>query len=179
MKLRRFDKDERGTITIEFVIWFPFLFAWFVGTVVFFDAYKTRSHAAKVTYTIGDIISRSEYLNTGDVDNLYLLESRMLPKIRSGLGLRISSVRARTSPGGGIEYTVLWSVTRGPDMTPLTDVNIPVDIIPTMAPLETVVVTETFTPYVPMADWVGLQTQYWRTAIVNSPRFYPAVTYTP
>ncbi len=179
MKIKHFNSDERGTITIEFVIWFPFLFAWFVGTVVFFDAYKTRSHAAKVTYTIGDIVARSEFISPDDMDNLYLLESRMLPKIRNGLGLRISSVTARSAPGGGLEYTVDWSAVRGPDVAPMTDADIPTDVMPTMVPLETVVITETYTPYVPMADWVGIQTQYWRTAIVNSPRFFPAVTFTP
>lgn len=177
--MKRFNKDEQGTITIEFVIWFPFLFFWFVGTAVWFDAYRTRSHAAKVTYTIGDLVSRTEILTLDDVDNLYNLEQRMLPRISNGLGMRISSVAYQDDGNGGFEYTVQWSQARGPDVIPMVDADIIPSELPTMIALETVVIAETYVPYVPMADWVGITTKTLRNSVINAPRFYPAVTLDP
>ncbi len=178
MKLfgKNFGNDEKGTITIEFVIWLPFLLLWFVGTAVWFDAYRTRSHAAKVTYTIGDLVSRSEILTLSDIDNLYALEQRMLPRISNGLGLRVTSVEYHDDGAGGLIHSVQWSQTRGSNISPMTDADIDPAEMPIMSPLETVVIVDTYVPYIPMVDWVGITSKTLRTSVINAPRFYPSVT---
>ena len=171
--LRRFLRDEHGTLTMEFLLWLPLLAFWFVVSVVFYDAYKSRNDAAKATHTLSDIMSRQVEVSDAYINDLALLEQKLLPRVSSGHKLRISSIQYANNA-----YTVLWSRAIGGGL-PLTSAEIDPNFIPQMADFDTVIVTEVSVPFVPFADWVGIQARSWSFALVTRPRFVSQIAMIP
>lgn len=169
-----FWRDERGTLTMEFLLWLPILAFWFVVSVVFYDAYKSRNDAAKAAHTLSDIMSRQVEVSDASLNELFLLEEKLLPRVSSGHKLRISSVRY--SAGA---YEVLWSNAMGTGWLPLTTAELDPNFFPQMAEFDTVIVTEVSVPYVPFADWVGIEARSWNFALVTRPRFVSQVALIP
>jgi len=162
---RAFRDDERGSLTLEFVLWIPLLSFWAVFSLAVYQAMDNRSDAAKATYTISDIMSRYSEIDRSDMQQLELLINELLPGASAGARLRFSSIEYKDE-----KYTVLWTECFGP-IGSLTDAGIPVDLIPTMEEGETVILTETYVPYLPIFDVGGLEPFVWSTAIVTRPRF--------
>jgi len=172
-KLATFLRDERGSLTAEFVLWVPVLGFWFALSVGVFDAYKSRNAAAKTANTIADIITREDTVDNAFLDNLLLLEQRLLPRAPSGEQLRISSIQYTAANG----YTVRWSRAMGGGQQSLTDADIPLGIMPTMAELDTIILTEVDIPWDPF-DFVSVvDPQPWSFEIVARPRFVTEILY--
>lgn len=159
-------------MTVEFVIVVPLLMLWFVGSFVFWDGFRSRSHAAKAAYTVSDIMSRySQTVTNTDLDNLFALETKLLPRAAGAVTLRITSICYREDAfGNNGEYSIHWSRSMGGG-TPMTTAGIPLNIMPVMASGDTVLLTETWVPWRPLVDWVGITNQVWRTNLVSRPRF--------
>lgn len=167
--LRRFVEDDRGTLTIEFLLWLPFLALWFVVSVVFYDAYKSRNDAAKAAQTLSDIMSRQVEVSNAFIDELADLQDKLLPRVPNGKELRISSIQY-----SGGAHQVLWSRAVGGG-SPLIDALIDPASIPTMSEFDTVIATELSVPFVPFANWVGIEARTWRFFIITRPRFVSQV----
>lgn len=167
--LGRWQRAERGSITIEFMLWLPLLAFWLVASVAFFDAYKSRSDAAKAAHTLSDIMSRQVEMSNAFADELFALEDKLLPRVSAGKRLRISSIQFAAEA-----YRVQWSRALGGGQ-PLADAEIPLALLPVMADLDTVVLTELYVPYQPVADWAGIPARAWVFAIVARPRFVSAI----
>jgi hypothetical protein len=173
--LRRLQRDETGTITIEFLLWVPLLCFWFVVSVAFFDAYKSRSEAEKAAQTVSDIMSRQVEVTDAFVGELYSLQGNLLPRARAGSRLRVSSLQYSIDEEGNGAYRVIWSVPRGGGL-PLADENIPIALLPeAMADLETVVLTELSVPYQPFTSWARIDITSWTYSLISRPRFVSAV----
>lgn len=168
---RRWLADERGSVTMEFVVWIPFLLFWFVVSVVYFDAFKSRNDTSKAAHTMSDILSRQSEVTQEFLDQLFALQANLLPRAPEGSWMRISSIQYDATEE---EHVVVWSESVGRD-EPLLDENIRTTILPAMADLDTVVLTELFVPYFPFADWVGFDARIWTIAIVARPRFVSAI----
>lgn len=174
--LKRFARDERGSITLEFVIWLPFLLFWVVFSLGVFLAMDNRADAAKATYTISDIVSRyTTTLTRDDVDDLRALMNQLLPNSANGL-MRISSIEFDQG-----SYTVQWTACFG-NIPPMTNDEIPLNVVPQyMDNKDTVIVTETFTPYLPILvpvpsisgdrGYAVPNSLSWQIGVASRPRF--------
>ncbi len=105
---RSFSTDDRGAITVEFVVWCPILFLWFIGSVAFYDGYRDRGRAEKASHVIGDIVSRQVEVSPEFVSSLHDLQETLLPDMPSGKWIRLSSVLY-----SGGNYFVEWSDATG------------------------------------------------------------------
>ncbi|MSU88281.1 hypothetical protein GE300_01455 [Rhodobacteraceae bacterium 2CG4] len=193
--LDRAARDEDGTVSIEFVLTFPLLALWFIGSFVWFDAFRSNSLTAKTAYTLSDIASRwaadddSPYVTLAELDDLFAAHKVLLPPRIDDGWLRVSSICFN-----GTGNRVLWSylgddtyaaamADPDDDMDPrigyLTDETIPASIIPPMSVNDTVILTEVFATWTPLADWVGLEESDWRNRLVTRPRFRTVVPLDP
>lgn len=167
----RFASDEQGTMTVEFAIVFPLLMLWFLGSFVFFQTFRNYSHAEKASFAIADILSRQTVVNNSYLDSLGPLFTALRPSRSTGEWLRFTSVKYTAALG----YKVQWSrsVSGG---APLT--TPPLAVMPTMSEGETILLTETYVPYRPMVDWVGIPPLTWANRIISRPRSVAAVVKT-
>lgn len=172
-KISAYLKDDSGTATIEFVLWFPLLMFWILGIVVFFDAFKSRGALISANTIVADIISRNSEITADYLDLLQLLQASLLPKT-SGSGLRISSVLYTIDPNIVDDpgtYTVQWSGVTGAATILLVDDDIQISELPDMYSSETVLLVESFVPYVPMTSYIGMSVTTLRRTIAISPRY--------
>ncbi|HUS53298.1 MAG TPA: hypothetical protein VMY41_04735 [Thermohalobaculum sp.] len=164
-------RDERGTITIEFVLWTPVLALWLVASAAFFDAYKSRNDASKAAQTLADIASRQIEVSDTFLNELYALQDNLLPRAPEGTLVRVSSVQYVAAVD---EYQVLWSAPLGGGEA-MAQENIPLGILPAMADFDTVILTELVVPYRPFTNWAKIEMTEWSFALVSRPRFVSAI----
>lgn len=155
--LDRFIRDERGSLTIEAVIMVPILVWVLVATLVFFQAFHAQSLNVKVTYTIGDILSREDAPITPKyIDSMYRLQGAMTGSSEPRK-LRITAVTYR---GSDKTYRVVWSQVRGTGVTAHSDASlarIAGASLPVMADGQVTILTETWLDHKPLfAGWWGL-----------------------
>jgi len=165
-------RDERGTITIEFVIWLPLLMFWFVASVAFYQAYKSRNDASNVAHTLTDILSRQVEVNDAFFTELYALQDQLMPNAPAGATLRVTNVRY---DAGNTRYEVLWSRAIGGPL-PYPAGEIVSEIFPQMAGGDTVVLMELSIPYASFTDWDGVGDRTWNFAMVARPRFVSSIS---
>jgi hypothetical protein len=170
-----FLRDERGNMSIETVIVIPLLMFALIGGLTYWNAFNANSRTAKVAYTIGDIMSRHTAVDDTDMTYLFDLQNKMLPGNVVQRQLRISSICFEDG-----QYTVLWSYTRsGADILALpvlTEAEIPIEIMPSMAPQDSVILVELRGSWTPQFLNYGLSGATWNNALVTRPRF---VKYVP
>lgn len=163
--LKAFWRDDRGSLTVEFMLWLPLLAFWLILSIGVYDAFMTRNQVAKAAHTISDIVTRQVTFGDADFLDIVDLQGRLLTRAREGSEIRITSIELN-----GGQLKVLWSkATAGLD--PLIDETIPVDHIPTMAELDGVVLTEVYVPWTPFAENYGLTSHTWSFLIPSRPRF--------
>lgn len=175
--IARFRRDERGWMTAEAVLILPVLVWWYLGSLVFFDAYDARSINLKASYTISDLFSRNL---DGQIDaNEIEAMSDLFDYLTAGHGtdgaLRVSLLHCSKDCGeAGRELTLDWSYgTNGKDPLTGADLLIYDDVIPLMALGDRVFVVETFTRYQPPFN-VGLSEDSYSNVVVTRPRFVAA-----
>ncbi len=169
----RLARDERGTITMEFVIWLPILVFWFVVSASFFQAFKSRNDAANVAHALTDILSRQVEVNDAFFTELYALQGQLLPDAPAGATLRVSNIQYDATLA---QYTVLWSnAIGGPQPLPAGPVSSPV--FPEMAAGDTVVLVEFTVPYTAFTDWDGVGNRTWSFSLVTRPRFVSSIAH--
>ena len=177
----RFGTDERGSMTIEFMIWIPLLMMWFAASVVPYDAYRNRDDAAKAAYTISDIASRQieiESTPPNEIDELYTLQQRMLPHADGETTLRVSSVKYAEADG---RHCLAWSEARG-DLAshpPLSQADVESDAflarVPQMADQDHMLLVEVMVPFVPFSTLGGIEARTWTFDVFTRPRFVSKV----
>lgn len=163
--LRHFWNDDNGSITLEFVLWVPFLTFWAVFTLAVFHAMDNRADAAKATYTLADVISRQAEVDNAYINQISRLLDEVLPGSQNGATVRISSV-----PFEDGAYKVRWSKCFG-DIPPLADADIPLGDFPFTGSGKEQLLVETYVPYLPIFDIGGLEPFVWTHKIVIEPRW--------
>ncbi len=174
---RRFTEDEEGTVTIEFLLTFPLLVLWLMGSYVFFDIYKSESKASKAAYAIADIMSRQEDVDQAELLDYYTLLDRLLPRASDDKWMRISSI---SYDEANEAYEVEWSYVRAPlgDAQKMTNETIPENDLPMVADNDSVILVEIEIPYTPIVSSVGLTNLEWKPRVVMRPRFIAKVVCT-
>lgn len=171
--LRRFCRDETGTIIAEAVIVLPMMLWAYLALFVYWDAYRSVNAAQKAAYTIADVVSREKvplpanYINGLRNTMRYLIDRDQEVKIR------VTSISYSAVDG---EFKVEWS--RSPDnaMTPLTTLSLQTmkSRIPNMADGDSVVLVETEVYYTPAFN-VGLTDEVLKQFIITRPRVLPKI----
>jgi Flp pilus assembly protein TadG len=171
--VRRFARDSRGAVAIEFVLVMPFLFWAFMAVYVYFDGYRQSTVNLKAAYTIGDLVSReTEAINPAYIDSMYDLH-KLLTRASSATTLRISIVRW-SQPDA--RYYLDWTQSRGgvADMTN-EDLVALASRLPTMPNNERVIVVETTNRFVPLFAGVGMEPISLDNFVFTRPRFAPQI----
>jgi len=163
--------DERGTLTMEFLLWLPLLAFWLVASVAFFQAYKSRNDASNTAHALSDIVSRQVEVSDAFFPQLYALQARLLPRAPAGTRLRVSSIEYVAKDE---TYRVLWSRAEGGG-EPLPEAVVEASMLPAMADRDTVLLTELEVPFFPFTDWAGIGSRTWSFALVARPRFVSKV----
>ncbi len=181
---RRALRDTGGTLSVELVLVLPMLTLWFAASFIFFDVFRVSYVNDKAAYTVADLISRQmTAIDADDIDGMnkifdFLIDDRGLTWIRVS---SVQYIKGDPSIGVDDQYLVEWSsATRGHQEfgpTGMTEYDL-VKYIPIMGNLETVILTETFTRYIPPLEGF-IPEQNMSTFIVTRPRFVPRILFTP
>jgi len=173
---RKFRRDEDGTMTMEFVIVAPLLFIVVIAGFEFFDAFKSYSRAAKVTYTIADNLSRREKINEAKVTELHALMNALLPWMNGDKTLTITSITFDEDDG----YVCDWSKHSDRNMTmnfnlalnsSALQTSMFTDILPSIAIGDSIILVETIIPHRTLFSMFGLRDIEWENQIAIRPRF--------
>lgn len=169
-KLTRFLQDEQASMTLEFVAVLPLMLFWFVGSIVFFDAYKARMDADSAAIVIADVTSRHVYVNDNFLEEMAFLHRVLLPKA-DATWLRISTIVYDADDN---QHYVRWSeVPNSLEGEALEDDDIPLDLLWDMYDGEVVIIVDTMVPYQPLVDWVRIGARNWESRKVITPRPEP------
>ena len=168
---KAFLHDEDASMTVEFVIWIPWLLFYLVFTTSAYLAMDSRLEAMRASITLTDITSRVEVdfdaALIGDLDTMF---QALTPSATDDRLVRIS----RVDWVGGA-YVVAWTFCLG-DVEPLEAADL-VDndnlaaVMPPMADLSSILLVETYVPYTPVSEAFGLEPVVWANRKVVTPRF--------
>lgn len=171
--LRRFWSETNAAVAFETVIVFPFLVWAWVGTFIFFDAYRVYNTSIKATYTVADLLSRQTCtVYEADIEGMSAMLAAMI-RDTDRVEMRATQI-LRTSGG---DYLVDWSEATGT----LADYATPSlaaieDRLPDMAEGERIVLVESFIDYEPAFD-IGLNNLTFDNFTVTRPRYAGQVPY--
>jgi hypothetical protein len=175
--LRRYARDEKGTIIVDAVIVIP-MFVWaYAGLFVYWDAYRSINTVQKASYTISDLISRTQ----GQVNDDFIsgMQATMNYLLRADQGgqIRVTSYQWNVLND---RYEVIFSrAPGGGSMTALTTADLAglVARLPTMSDGDSAILLETRVPYTPPLSF-GLEPTTIEQFIVTRPRFLPKICHT-
>ncbi|MFD0979615.1 TadE/TadG family type IV pilus assembly protein [Tropicimonas aquimaris] len=170
--LRHFLVRADGSLSVEAAIILPALCYIYVGSFVWFDAFRMQTVNLKATYTISDMISRE--FNAIDQDYFDGLDS-VYEYLTDGVyptQLRVSIIECTDGCDSDDtrQLAVCWSkATTG--RLPLTDEDLAGkgDIVPYFQWADQLIMTETFMAYTPAFN-VGLGAQTYENVVFTRPR---------
>ncbi len=167
-RLRRWHGREDGSITIEAMLMLPLLIWCFIGTFVFYDAYRSQFTNSKASYTIGDILSRETGFVTPEyMDSLYNLQ-RFLVGRSDPIRLRLTVIRYDEDND---TYNVVWSQNRGGGGTlNSSGVNALRGFIPDMADGARAIIVQSSMSYSPIYE-AGIGEMEFDDFVVTRPRW--------
>lgn len=168
--LARFKADKTGVMTLEFMILLPILLMWFAGMFVFFDAFHKWMKSLKASYTVADLLTRQTVIDDAFIFALDgVFDSISQTKNKDGTWLRVSQVRKIDDA-----LEMLWTTpTYSNDVEGVLEFSIEDvrDNIPLMANNEYVIVVQSYRPFSPVFDWVGLDVTTFSNIVVAPLRF--------
>lgn len=162
----KFRADETASLTVEFVMIYPVLITWFIGSIVFFDAFNSKATAQRTSHTIADILSRQTSTSNSFVDTMLVIQNRMMPRESVGT-VRVTSIQKDLLG----DLSILWTHSTDVASTPLLIADVSLSILPDIGNGESILLVETTVPFVPIADWVGFTVTEWTNSVVIKPRF--------
>lgn len=174
--LGTFGRRQDGSISIEAVIMLPALAWCYLGTYVFFDAYRSQSVNIKAAYTIADTMTReTNYITPAYVDGMFELQE-FLVNTEEDVAIRLSVF---TFDEASNAYQIVWSEPRGgPAPLDTAGLNDNSAAIPLMADADIALLVETWVDYVPSFG-VGIAEFTFRDFVVMRPRFAPQLCWNP
>jgi len=166
--LRRFWKDDRAAIAMETVLITPLLVWTFVGSFIFFDAFRTYNSSIKATYAVADVLSRQ--LNTVfayDIEGMTQIFEHL---VRNNGDARLRATQINYD-GNLEEYRVDWSYATNGEARLFTANLVGMEeLLPVMAHGERIILVQSFIPYQPVFD-SGLDFLTFRNFTFTRPRY--------
>jgi Flp pilus assembly protein TadG len=170
-RFRRFFRDESGTIVVDVVLLLPVLVWGYVGLFAYWDSYRSINTVQKASYTISDLLSRSQ--NVVGINDAYLAGMRttlntMIDSDQSSK-IRVTSYKWSESRN---RYEVIFSRSPSSAMTALTtnDLAAMTNRLPIMSDGDSAVLLEVEVAYTPPVAY-GLEPTTIKQFIVTRPRF--------
>lgn len=178
---KRFLRDERGAVLLEFLLFLPLLVWTMIAVVVFWDVFRTINTAQKAAYSVSDLISRQEdNLSASFVDGMQDVFDYLMLNTAQDTRLRITSLYYDDATKS---YKLIFSVSPGNLMTPYTETDLQTltDRIPVLNDKDSVVIVETLVDYTPpfntgifnIAEALG--SNVFDEFVVTPPRFRTAI----
>lgn len=166
-RLRQFRSDERGASALEAVIITPVLIWVYVGSFVFFDAFRTYSSSVKATYAVADVISRQNQTVTAfDMEGFADIFETMV-RNSGDVRMRMTQI-IYDAPTDTL--SVDWSyATNGEARLFTANLNDFVGLLPDMSDSERLVLVESFIPYTTAFD-MGVDLVTFRNFTFTRPR---------
>lgn len=165
--LRRFRSETRGAAVLETVIIMPVLIWLYVGSFVFFDAFRTYSSSVRATYAVADVISREQ-------NNLTPFDLEGIANIFATIVRNNGDVRLRMSQiiydADTDSMRVDWShATNGEARLFTANLDDFVGLLPAMSDAERLILVESFVPYRTAFDF-GIDALTFRNFTFTRPR---------
>jgi len=159
----------------------PLLLFAYGGLFTFFDAFRTVNLNTRASYTIADLLSREQRQAPFEFEYFGGLNSGLSLLTQSDYAtiLRVTQVERVNETG---EMAVVWSEVAGGTgeyIQPIVNATYSEieDIVPIMAGADKNYVIETWSGFVPMMRWVGVEPQYFGHSVVTRARFGPSACY--
>ncbi len=165
-KLTKFRRDRSGATTVEFMITMPMVIFWLAGSFTFFDAYSESTRALKATYTVADILSRQTEVDDEYIDDMNLLFTDFMRGSTNDVWIRVSSIEKIDDA-----LTIDWSTATGLHNSLTTIEQSLEDLIPSIVNDESIILVESYSPFVPFLDYIGIQSRTYTNKVVVTPRF--------
>lgn len=163
--LKKFIREETAASSLESVIMMPVLAWTFVGSFVFFDAFRTYNSSIKASFTIADYISRQTATVYGhDIQGMATVFNEL---VRNNNDVRIRVSQILHNDG---VYTVEWSDTTGGEARLFNNTLQPlIPQLPIMGSPDRLILVETTIPYRPAID-LGLDVVEFSNFTFTRPR---------
>ncbi|WP_434288045.1 TadE/TadG family type IV pilus assembly protein [Celeribacter sp. SCSIO 80788] len=174
--LRRFSRDDGGSVAIEALIVAPALIFSLMAFYTFFAAFEAKARANKANYTISDYISRQ----TDTIDDTFMGGLADLYRFLNNDGeidMRVSAVQFVIDDDENESYELVWSYATG-DYVKLTDITLTEveERLPLMADGEEVIVVETQRGWVAPFNAILTELDF-EDIVTTKPRFASQVIY--
>lgn len=177
--LRHFWRDQRGSLSVEAALILPLLTWIYVGSFVWFDAFRTQNANLKAAYTIADMLSRE----TVPVTETYLKGLNTvfdyLTTSSHPTYIRVTTVKCTTNCDTDAARTleVNWSyATVGRPVLTTANISNYNAAIPLMPIGDTLIMVETFMAYEPIFN-VGIAATSFENTVLTRPRFAPQLLF--
>jgi len=172
--IRRFARAERAAVAFETVLMTPILVWAFVGSFVFFDAYRVYNTSVKTTYMVADMLSRQTNMVFGhDIQGLADVSNSII-RGSNEVEMRVSQIAMING-----SYNVDWSHgVNGAARLFNSNLDAIVDRLPDMPNGERVILVETFVDYVAPFD-IGLTVARFDNFTLSRPRYAGQVPFDP
>jgi Flp pilus assembly protein TadG len=171
--LRRFGSDQRGLAALEFALIAPVMVTLYMGLVELTLAMMAERRASHVAAVVGDLVSRSNQMNSGTMTDIFQVGDAILrPFPATTLALRVTSVKADANA----VPKVVWS--QGDGMTALSPTST-ATAVPASLLLagDSVVMTEvSYTWTSPLQELIPLPRTF-RQTFFQKPRKSPEVVW--
>ncbi|MDV7142647.1 hypothetical protein R3X27_08130 [Tropicimonas sp. TH_r6] len=170
--LRRFQRRSDGSLSVETAIIMPLLCMVYVGSFVWFDAFRIQNINLKATYTIADMISReSDGIDQDYVDAMETIYD-YLTYGDHATQMRLSIIECTDECGNEAARVleVCWSkASTGRDLLTTDELVERSNVVPLFPKGDELIVAETFMAYNPAFN-VGLDGQILENTIFTAPR---------
>lgn len=165
-RLRRFWSDTRAAVAFETVLLTPLLVWAFIGSFVFFDAFRVYNSSIKATYMVADMVSRQ-------TSTIYGHDIQGMAGIVQFVLRDVGTIELRVTQVGRVNgtYQVDWShAVNGAARLFTADMVTLADQLPQMANGERVILVETFVAYDAPFD-IGLSLLNFENFTLTRPRY--------
>jgi hypothetical protein len=172
--IRRFARGERAAVAFETVLMTPILVWAFIGSFVFFDAYRVYNTSVKTTYMVADMLSRQTSLVFGhDIQGMADVSNTII-RGSNEVEMRVSQIAMIDG-----NYNVDWSYgVNGAARLFNSNLASISDRLPIMPNGERVILVETFVSYDAPFN-VGLTVARFDNFTLARPRYAGQVPFDP
>lgn len=171
-----FARNTEGNMSLEALIFVPFLLVLLTATYSFFDAFRFKSLNTKAAYTISDALSRQTDAVTADYLDGMVETLKFLTRSENQYSLRVTTVQYDADAG---VHLIKWSEGRGKfEGMGASELTTLASQLPSMLDNETIIVVETHTSYeTPFVTQGFLTDELFYNFTVARPRFAPQLVW--
>jgi hypothetical protein len=151
--------NESGAITVELVIYLPFLLWVWLNLFAYWDAYHQANISQKAIYSVADMITREQTaIDDSYRDGLRKVFAHLMDLETGQVRMRITSLTYSMDSEASGSFKVQWSYSPDGEMDVLSSDKLNAQYlahIPAMAVGDSAIMIETHVPYAPPIHYDG------------------------